>query len=173
MIPREVQILVDRALKQTNKIIILVGARQVGKTTLVKNLLGTGDLFLNCDIKEQLEKINTSSLQKLQKNVAGIKRLFIDEAQELDNPGLTLKILYDNFKDMRVLATGSSSFELKNSLSDALTGRYLDFELTPLSLSEISQKENYKQYIDDMMLLVDFRSVLERDITFKKIIRKL
>ena len=99
----------------------------------------------------------------------GVKRLFVDEAQGLDNPGLTLKIMYDNFKEVRILATGSSSFELKNSLSDALTGRYLDFELLPFSLSEISTKENYKHFIDDLMLFGGFPEVfLERDSVFKK-----
>ncbi|MBI5613998.1 ATP-binding protein [Candidatus Gottesmanbacteria bacterium] len=169
MIPRDVRILVDKALNQTNKIILLLGARQVGKTTLVKTLQNPGDLFLNCDIEEDRDKINTTSLQKLQKNISGYQRLFIDEAQGLDNPGLTLKILYDNFKNIRILATGSSSFELKNSLSDALTGRYLDFELTPLSLSEIAHTENYIHFIDDLMLFGGFPEVfLERDATYKK-----
>mgnify|MGYP001618760538 FL=1 len=169
MIPREVRKLVDRALNKTDKIILLLGARQVGKTTLVKALQNPEDLYLNCDIEEQLDRINTTSLQKLQKNMKGVKRLFVDEAQGLDNPGLTLKIMYDNFKEVRILATGSSSFELKNSLSDALTGRYLDFELLPFSLSEISTKENYKHFIDDLMLFGGFPEVfLERDSVFKK-----
>lgn len=168
MIPREVRILVDKALKETNKIILLLGARQVGKTTLVESLIKPGDLFLNCDLEGQLEKINTTSFEKLQKHLVGIKRLFLDEAQNLDNPGLTLKILYDNFKDIRVLATGSSSFELKNRLSDALTGRYLDFELLPLSLSEVSNKENYKHYLNDLMLFGGFPEIfLEKSNTFK------
>ena len=63
--------------------------------------------------------------------------LIIDEAQRLDNPGLTLKVTYDNFPKVKVLATGSSSFDLKNKLSDPLTGRYLDFTLYPLSLTEV------------------------------------
>jgi hypothetical protein len=62
--------------------------------------------------------------------------LLVDEAQRLDNPGLTLKIIYDNFPMVKVLATGSSSFDLKNKLSDPLTGRYLDFTLYPFSFTE-------------------------------------
>lgn len=169
MIPREVRILVSKALEETNKVVLLLGARQVGKTTLIKSLEQPGDLFLNCDLKEQLGKINTTSFQELQKNLSGIKRLFIDEAQNLDNPGLTLKILYDNFPEIRVLATGSSSFELKNRLSDALTGRYLDFELLPLSLSEVSNRENYTHFIDDLMLFGGFPEVfLGKDSEYKK-----
>lgn len=168
MIPREVRILVNNALEDTNKVVLLLGARQVGKTTLVESLIKPGDLFLNCDLEGHLEKINTTSFEKLQKNLSGIKRLFLDEAQNLDNPGLTLKILYDNFKDIRVLATGSSSFELKNRLSDALTGRYLDFELLPFSLSEVSHKDNYKYFVDDLMLFGGFPEIfLEKTNTFK------
>jgi len=62
--------------------------------------------------------------------------LIIDEAQRLNNPGLTLKIIYDNLKT-QIIVTGSSSFELKNKLSDSLTGRYLDFTLFPLSFREV------------------------------------
>lgn len=168
MIPREVRILVDRALEETNKIVLLLGARQVGKTTLIESLIKPGDLFINCDLENHLEKINTTSFEKLQKNLNGVKRLFLDEAQNLDNPGLTLKILYDNFKEIRILATGSSSFELKNRLSDALTGRYLDFELLPLSLSEVSNKENYKYFLNDLMLFGGFPEIfLEKSSTFK------
>lgn len=169
MIPREVSDLVDRGLRQSNKVILLLGARQVGKTTLIRSLQTPGDLFLNCDLDEQLQLVNTTSLSKLQKTLAGVKRLFIDEAQRLDNPGLTLKILYDNFNDLRVLATGSSSFELKNSLSDALTGRYLDFELLPFSLSEVTHQESYQHFIGDLMLYGGFPEVfLEKDPAFKR-----
>lgn len=169
MIPREVSILLHKAFKQSHKVVLLLGARQVGKTTLITSMQLPGDLLLNCDLEEQLQLINTNSLQKLQKTLVGIKRLFIDEAQRLDNPGLTLKILYDNFKDIQILATGSSSFELKNRLSDALTGRYLDFELLPLSLSEISHLENYKHFIDELMLYGGFPEIyLEKDVAYKK-----
>lgn len=61
----------------------------------------------------------------------------MDEVQRLENPGLTLKVIYDNFKNLKIVATGSSSFDLKNKISDALTGRYLEFLLYPLSFWEI------------------------------------
>ena len=169
MIPREVRNLVNNALHETNKIVLLWGARQVGKTTLIKSLIQPGDLFLNCDLSEQLEKINTTSFERIQKSLSGIHRLFIDEAQNLDNPGLTLKILYDNFPNVRVLATGSSSFELKNRLSDAITGRYLDFELLPLSFPEVANVKNHQHFIDELMLFGGFPEVfLSKDIEYKK-----
>lgn len=123
----------------------MLGARQVGKTTLAKDidkkLEGEGKrvLYLNCDLAEEMSAVNTNSKVVLERLLSEVDVLLIDEAQRLDNPGLTLKIIYDNFQDVRVLATGSSSFDLRNKLSDPLTGRYLDFTLYPLSFTEVLQ----------------------------------
>jgi len=88
-------------------------------------------LYLNCDVEEDLGAVNTTSRSVLERLVSKINVLCIDEAQRLDNPGLTLKIIHDNFPAVHVLATGSSSFDLKNKVSDPLTGRYIDFTLYP------------------------------------------
>lgn len=129
-------------MKGTRKVILLFGARQVGKTTLVhaiENVLRQEGktLYLNCDTEEDLALINTTSFVVLQKLTSGVDYLLIDEAQRLDDPGLTLKIIHDQIPRVRVLATGSSSFDLKNRSGETLTGRYLDFVLYPLSLREI------------------------------------
>lgn len=145
MILRLIEHLILSSLKSSGKIILVLGARQVGKTTLVKDvgkkLEGEGKkvLYLNCDLAEDSAAINTNSKAVLERLLSEVDILLIDEAQRLDNPGLTLKIIYDNFPDVRVLATGSSSFDLRNKLSDPLTGRYLDFTLYPLSFTEILQ----------------------------------
>ncbi len=145
MILRLVEELVFSNLKSSGKIILVLGARQVGKTTLIKDigrkLQGEGKkvLYLNCDLAEDNTAINTNSKSVLERLLSGVEVLLIDEAQRLDNPGLTLKIIYDNFPNVRVLTTGSSSFELKNKLSDPLTGRYLDFTLYPFSFAESLQ----------------------------------
>lgn len=143
MVPRLIEnALLDRVSSQ-NKIIVVLGARQVGKTTLLNSVRQRLEkkqkqvLYLNCDVEEELAAINTTSLTAIQKLVGNADYLFIDEAQRLDNPGLTLKILYDNLKNVKTIATGSSSFDLKNKLSDALTGRYIDFTLYPLSFQEV------------------------------------
>lgn len=136
------------ALNELKKVVLIVGPRQAGKTTLLQSLKGIFEsnnqrvAYLNCDLSEDLEKVDTSSLNLLSHLTQGTDYLFIDEAQRIDNPGLTLKIIHDNFPKVRVVATGSSSFELKNKISDALTGRYVDFHLFPLSLTEISAYEN-------------------------------
>lgn len=143
MIPRLIQENIIKCLTTQPVITLLLGARQVGKTVLVKDIQakletsGKKVLYLNCDLDESLAAIDTTSHTLLDQLVKNIDYLFIDEAQRLTNAGLTLKILLDNFPAVKVLATGSSGFELKNKLSDALTGRYLDFILYPLSFVEI------------------------------------
>lgn len=150
MIPRLNEDLILSAIKSSGKIIIVLGARQVGKTTLVKDIEQKLEgeeksvLYLNCDLAEDKTAINTNSRSVLERLLENIDVLLIDEAQQLDNPGLTLKIIYDNFPNVKVLATGSSSFDLKNKLSDPLTGRYVDFILYPLSFTEILQAGKWK-----------------------------
>lgn len=143
MIPRLIEKHILNSLISMQKIVLVLGARQVGKTTLIQSIQkkleekGNKVLYLNCDIDEQRNAINTTSKAVLEQLIANINALFIDEAQRLDNPGLTLKIIYDNFPKIKLLATGSSSFELKNKMSDPLTGRYIDFILYPLSFMEV------------------------------------
>lgn len=147
MIPRLVENLVLSSLRFSGKIILVLGARQVGKTTLVKDIGKKLEgeekrvLYLNCDLAEEISAVNTSSKAVLERLLLKVDVLLIDEAQRLDNPGLTLKIIHDNFPKVKVLATGSSSFDLKNKLSDPLTGRYLDFTLYPFSYTEILQAD--------------------------------
>ena len=141
MIPRKVQQNIIRTLEDSGKIVIILGTRQSGKTTLIRNIqskLSNADyIHLNCDLEEHYNQINTTSITSLSLLLSRVNYLFIDEAQRLDNPGLTLKIIHDNFPNLKIAVTGSSSFEIKNSLSDALTGRYFDFTLYPLSFSEV------------------------------------
>ena len=145
MVLRLSEDLILSSLKSSGKIILVLGARQVGKTTLAKDigkkLEGEGKkvLYLNCDLAEDNGAVNTTSKVVLERLLSEVDVLLIDEAQRLDNPGLTLKIIYDNFPKVRALATGSSSFDLKNKLSDPLTGRYLDFTLYPFSFTEVLQ----------------------------------
>ena len=143
MIPRLLEKQIAEKLK-TKKILLVLGARQVGKTTLlnsIKNKFYSQKkvLYLNCDIEEDKKTINTTSLIELNKLNKSIDLLMIDEAQRLDNPGLTLKIIHDN-SPTKIIATGSSSFELKNKLSDSLAGRYLDFILYPFSFKEVQSE---------------------------------
>ena len=147
MIPRLLEELVLKSFS-LQKIILILGARQVGKTTLIKHIQAELEkeekkvLYLNCDIEEEMAAINTTSKIVLAQLLNKTNVLIIDEAQRLDNPGLTLKIIHDNFPRVRILATGSASFELKNTMSDPLTGRFVDFTLYPLSLAEVLASHN-------------------------------
>jgi len=138
-----------------HKVIILLGARQVGKTTLLRALearmarTGKSIRYLNCDLEEERQAINTTSRTLLDRLVAGKDAILVDEVQRLDNPGLTLKILVDLCPELIILVTGSSSFELRNRMSDALTGRYIDFRLYPFSLGEVLQASGV---LDDLAL---------------------
>lgn len=151
MIPRLLEPVVLATLKSLLKLILVFGPRQAGKTTLLKSLKtkiekqGQRVLNLNCDLEEERTVINTTSLVQLRQLLGKANVLLLDETQRLDNPGLTLKIIHDNFPEIRVVATGSSSFNLKNAVSDALTGRYLDFALYPLSWLEVTSYQGFSE----------------------------
>ncbi|MFZ1720909.1 MAG: ATP-binding protein [Microgenomates group bacterium] len=123
------------------KIIILTGARQVGKTTLVNTILDNTDdvCRLNADDptdKRTLEKYNFEDLDAL---FADKTIIFIDEAQKVQNIGTTLKLLVDHYKSSKqIIATGSSTLNLLSNTSEALTGRKFVHELYGLSVREIS-----------------------------------
>ncbi len=147
MIPRLVQEKILTVTKSLNKAILILGPRQAGKTVVLKSLktqfeaLAKKTIYFNCDLAEDLEKIDTNAITLLSRITSGIDYILIDEAQRMRNPGLTIKIIHDNMPNVQVIATGSSSFELKNKISDAMTGRYLDFYLLPLSMREIIAKD--------------------------------
>lgn len=141
MIPR----IIEKAIEQhlfKGKVILLYGARQTGKTTLVKKLLDNhGGAYFNADepdIRLQFANRTSSDLKHL---IGKVGLVVIDEAQRIENIGLTLKLMVDNFPDVQVIATGSSSFELADRLKEPLTGRKYEYMLPPLSLQEFEQVE--------------------------------
>ena len=116
------------------KAIILLGPRQVGKTTLIKSLLeNKPHLFLNGDdpyVRNLLENADSFTL----KEILGTHNLiFIDEAQRIPNIGLTLKILTDQFPQIQVLVSGSSALELNDKTQEPLTGRKWEYKMFPIS----------------------------------------
>ena len=123
------------------KILTIMGARQVGKTTLAREILkkyGNEKDYYNCDIisiRQSLQKQDPLILKKI---IGDSKLIVIDEAQRIENIGLVLKILHDSFPEIQILATGSSSFELSNKINEPLTGRALEFKLFPFSINELS-----------------------------------
>jgi len=122
------------------KILILQGARQVGKTTLVKDILkkyGNDNNYYNCEEIAINQRLQTQDPDIL-KNVFGdAKVVILDEAHKIRNIGLVLKVFHDRYPDTQIVATGSSSFALSNKIGEPLTGRAITFFLYPISINEL------------------------------------
>jgi uncharacterized protein len=132
-------------LSTTNKIIILYGARQVGKTTLINEVLDTFPgkiLRINADELKYLDILSSRDLRKIRSLVDGYDVLFIDEAQRIPDIGINLKIMHDQLPQLKVIATGSSSFDLANKVQEPLTGRAWTYILFPISFLELAQHHN-------------------------------
>jgi len=144
MIKRELQTVLEKWLYK-GKILILYGARQVGKTTLVKELLKKykiSDGYFDCEIIALKQALETKDPDKLKQFVGNSKLVVLDEAQKVTDIGVTLKLLADHFPEVQIIATGSSSFDLANKVNEPLTGRALEFILVPLSIEELKQIYN-------------------------------
>ena len=121
------------------KVIILTGARQVGKTTLLKQLLRQkeGVLWLNGDELQVQNLFANASADRLLSEFSNSKIVILDEAQRIENIGLRLKLIADSDSDVQVIATGSSAFELANKVNEPLTGRKWEYQMFPLSFGEM------------------------------------
>lgn len=121
------------------KAIILVGPRQVGKTTLLRGLEQEypNSLFLDCDEPDIRRILEDTSSTRLKQFIGRSGLVIIDEAQRVRNIGLTLKLITDQLKEVQLIASGSSSLELANQINEPLTGRKLEYFLYPLSLEEL------------------------------------
>ena len=121
------------------KVIIIYGARQVGKTSLLQQLYEkTPDiLWLNGENNDTRNLIEGISGQNVVSLFSKYKKLIIDEAQNILNIGRYLKIIHDNLPDLQIIVTGSSSFDLANKINEPLTGRKLEYKLFPLSFGEM------------------------------------
>jgi len=122
------------------KAIIILGARQVGKTTLINSIIKKkkGTILFNGDESDIREIFKNPTSTKLKTLIGDKELVVIDEAQNIENIGLALKLLIDNYPKIQIIATGSSAFELSNSLNEPLTGRKYEYELFPLSFGEMS-----------------------------------
>lgn len=135
------------------KAIIIYGARQVGKTTLVQSLVKEykrPTLFLNGDDADIRALFSNPTASKLKPIIGNNKIVVIDEAQRIPETGLVLKIIHDNFKEIQLIATGSSAFELANKIKEPLTGRKFEYTLYPFSFSELA---NHHGFLTEKRLL--------------------
>ena len=136
----------------SHKAIIVMGARQVGKSTLLQLLLGQRQdvLWLNGDNNDVQTLFTAISAERMH-SLMGTKRvLVIDEAQRIPNIGVQLKIIIDQLSDVQVIATGSSSFELASKVNEPLTGRKREFKLFPLTFNEMVE---HSSLIEELRLI--------------------
>lgn len=140
LVKRKIQASIEKSLFK-GKIIIIYGARQVGKTTLVKEIqkkYARDSAYFNCDEMDIRQALTDKTSTELKAFLGNSRLIILDEAQRVKNIGLTLKLLVDNFPETQVIATGSSSFDLSNEISEPLTGRKYEYFLYPFSLEELA-----------------------------------
>ena len=124
------------------KIIVIYGARQVGKTTLIQEIQKKyfkDSAYFNCDEPDIRMALTDKTSTELKLFFGNKKLILLDEAQRVKNIGLTLKLIIDNFPEIQIITTGSSSFDLSNQIIEPLTGRKYEFYLYPFSLEELRQ----------------------------------
>ena len=141
---RELSNLILKKL-QPNKVVILYGARRVGKTMLVKEILANVNepiLRLNGDDINVHDKLSIRSIENYKQILGTCKLLYIDEAQKIPEIGLKLKLMIDEIEGLRIIISGSSSFDINKNAGEPLTGRKYTFTLYTLSENEYTQVEN-------------------------------
>jgi hypothetical protein len=132
-----------------NKVLILLGARRVGKTAFIKNYLSlipkSDYLHLNGEDLDDVNLVKERSVSNYTRLLANKKLLIIDEAQNIPEIGLILKLIVDSIEGIKVIATGSSVFDLSNKLGEPLVGRKNTIYLYPFAQMEFSKQEDYKE----------------------------
>ena len=178
MYTRDLQSIIQERCFQ-GKAIILLGARQVGKTTLLKKIIQEQQvdaLYLNCDEPQTVAALTKCNLKELQMVIGANKFVVIDEAQKVDNIGLTLKLIVDNMPDVQVIATGSSAFELRNCLNEPLTGRKYEYQMFPISSKEIYQSSGYidlKGLLETRLIYGSYPDILNHASDARELLRML
>ncbi len=151
MITRNLENEIEKRLFD-GKAIIILGARQTGKTTMLKKIVSQKNdvLWLNADEADTIALFENSSSTRLKTIFAGKKIVVIDEAQRITDVGLRLKLITDEIPEIQLIATGSSAFELANKVNEPLTGRKWEYKLFPFSFSEMI---NHQGFLEENRLM--------------------
>ncbi len=178
MVKRYLEDIINRYVFK-NKTIIIYGARQTGKTTLVERILKEHKketLFLNGDDADVREMLTDVSSTKLIPVIGDSKIVVLDEAQRIPEPGLFLKIIHDNFSHVQLIATGSSSFDLANKINEPMTGRKFEFMLYPLSFGEMVAYHGFlteKRLLEHRLIYGYYPDIALHTGTEKKLLKSL
>ena len=153
-IERDLRAVLDSKIGK-GKVLLLIGPRQVGKTTFLKNILTAVSSekkvqFWNCDESDVRQFLSEANSAKLKSFVGNSDFIVIDEAQRVKDIGLTIKLLHDSFPNVQLAVTGSSSLDLSNSINEPLTGRKFEYNLFPFSTNELV---NHTSMLEEMRLL--------------------
>ncbi|MFP4547085.1 MAG: ATP-binding protein [Fidelibacterota bacterium] len=159
------------------KAIVVIGARQVGKTTLIKKILNNKDyLFLDADDPAVRNLLFNPTTEQLRSLIGDNRLIFLDEAQRIESIGITLKIITDQFKTAQLFVSGSSSFDLGNRLNEPLTGRKREYELFPISWEEFENTEGFlqsEQQLENRLLYGFYPEVLNNTGEEKQVLKEL
>ena len=178
MIKRTLHTVIEKYLFK-GKSILLLGSRQVGKTTLLKTISKQSDkdiIWLNGDNIDDRTLLNGISSLKAKSLFPAGSFIIIDEAQRLESAGLTLKIIHDSGENIQLIATGSSSFELTDKIKESMTGRKWSFKLYPISLEELIEHSGLLDVIrtiDTRMIYGSYPEVINNPGQEKKILTEL
>lgn len=135
------------------KVLIILGARKVGRSTILRTLqtmMSEKSIFLDCDDPNTRKLLQNQSTPHLLKTVGNNEIIFIDEAQRVENIGLSIKQIHDNSSKVQIIISGSSALELSNTINESLTGRKFEYVLHPLSFSELAE---HTSWFDEVRLL--------------------
>ncbi len=152
-------------LLKPNKVVVIYGPRRVGKTTLLNEFLKTTKLKYRLDSGENIriqEILGSQDFKKIGEYIGDNELIAIDEAQNIKGIGLGLKIIVDNFPGIKVIATGSSSFDLAGQIGEPLVGRKTTINLYPFAQLELAQEQNafdLKQKLEDFLLFGSYPNV--------------
>ncbi|MBN1925809.1 MAG: ATP-binding protein [Prolixibacteraceae bacterium] len=158
--------LMDRIIKRigSGKAVVVIGPRQVGKTTMIESILKSNDyLLLDGDDPKTRTLLTEPTTEQIRSILGKYKYVFIDEAQRIEGIGLTMKIITDRFKDVQLFTSGSSSFDLSNRINEPLTGRKWEYQLFPISWEEYENHHGYlhaEQDIENRLLYGFYPDVL-------------
>jgi uncharacterized protein len=158
----------------SNKVLIVYGARRVGKTYLLRSVEQSFDgksMFLNAEDIDSAALLSDRRVAAFRRWVTNIDLLIIDEAQVVPEIGKSLKLLIDSFPNLTILASGSSAFELSNKTGEPLVGRQVRYQLFPLAQIELTDQENYletRQQLETRLIFGTYPEILKLETSEAK-----